>query len=124
MYTIVRRRCWASTSLRVHCRTYAAPAVETQRLETLARKLIKKGVEERDVTDEVSGRQRRRGFESTIKFETGRPPSTEVGDVSNSNMDYGWDDSRNEFDLQPGDFLEIGGYVWFFVSRLPAYHVF
>ncbi|KAF9052454.1 RNB-domain-containing protein [Hymenopellis radicata] len=108
MYTIVRRRCWASTSLRVHCRAYASPAAaETKRLKSLAQKLIRKSVE---VTDEVSGRQRQRGFESSIKFDTGRLPSPEVGDMSNSNMDHGWDDSRNEFDLKPGDYIEIGSH--------------
>lgn len=120
MYNILPRRCCRSSSslLRPQCRTYASKAKrakqesaredpEVRKLQSLGRRLIDS--QEVNVLDQVGGRKRK-WDRAAIQFER-RGVATDPRISSVQGSEFAWDDSKNEIDLKPGDYIEIGGYA-------------
>lgn len=86
-------------------RVKAVPDIE--KLRSLGRRLIDST--EVNVLDQVGGRKRK-WDRTAIQFER-RGTQGDSQMASMQGPEFAWDDSKNEIDVKPGDYIELGGYA-------------
>lgn len=110
MYCVARRCSRASLSGQV--RRYVVQNRDTDSLALLADRMMQKV----SVIDEVAGRPKSRVHKmqkkvlgARVQYVHGQPPPMD-GEITvpDTGTPTTWDDSRNSFDVKPGDYVELG----------------